>query len=181
MGRGHFGYGRVSLLCFVPHGGHFYFILLQIKNERIQKIMKKTIKSIVSIALLLIMLLTLVACQKGVDVKGLWEKATYTKDTTFGNGKTTVMVEVKVEDQSVTFTIKTDKTTLGEALMEHDLIAGDQGQFGIYIKSVNGITADYDVDQSYWAFYINGEYAMTGVDTTQITEGDTYQLAYAKG
>ena len=129
--------------------------------------MKKTIKSFVSCTLMLAFILTLVACQKGVDVKGLWEKATYTKDTTFGNGATTVMVEVKVEDQSVTFTIKTDKTTLGEALMEHDLIAGDVGQFGLYVKVVNGITADYDVDQSYWAFTKNGD-------------GEHYELVYTK-
>ena len=142
--------------------------------------MKKTIKSFVSCVLMLAFILTLVACQKGVDVKGLWEKATYTKDTTFGNGATTVMVEVKVEDQSVTFTIKTDKTTLGEALMEHDLIAGDVGQFGLYVKVVNGITADYDIDQSYWAFTKNGEMMMTGVDMTNIADGEHYELVYTK-
>jgi hypothetical protein len=142
--------------------------------------MKKTIRSIVSFTLLLATVLTFVACQKGVDVKGLWEKATYTKDTTFGNGKTTVAVEVKIEDQSVTFTIKTDKTTLGDALLEHNLITGDQGQFGIYIKSVNGITADYDVDRSYWGFYKNGEMMLTGVDGTTIADGEHYELVYTK-
>ena len=142
--------------------------------------MKKTIKSFVSFALLFAFILTLTAFQKGVDVKGLWEKATYTKDTTFGNGATTVMVEVKVEEQSVTFTIKTDKTTLGEALMEHGLIAGDVGQFGLYVKVVNGITADYDIDQSYWAFTKNGEMMMTGVDMTNIADGDHYELVYTK-
>lgn len=142
--------------------------------------MKKTIKSFVSFALLFAFILTLTACQKGVDVKGLWEKATYTKDTTFGNGATTVMVEVKVEEQSVTFTIKTDKTTLGEALMEHGLIAGDVGQFGLYVKVVNGITADYDIDQSYWAFTKNGEMMMTGVDMTNIADGEHYELVYTK-
>ena len=142
--------------------------------------MKKTIKSFVSFALLFAFILTLTACQKGVDVKGLWENATYTKDTTFGNGATTVMVEVKVEEQSVTFTIKTDKTTLGEALMEHGLIAGDVGQFGLYVKVVNGITADYDIDQSYWAFTKNGEMMMTGVDMTNIADGEHYELVYTK-
>ena len=47
-----------------------------------------------------------------------------------------------------------------------------------YVKKVNGITADYDVDQSYWGFYIDGEYAMTGVDGTSIEEGRIYRLAY---
>ena len=64
--------------------------------------------------------------------------------------------------------------------MEHKLIEGDEGPYGLYIKKVNGITADYDVDKSYWGFYINGEYATTGVDTTKITEGATYKLEYTK-
>ena len=43
-----------------------------------------------------------------------------------------------------------------------------------------GITADYDVDQTYWAFYVNGEYAMTGVDSTAIEEGVAYSLKIEK-
>jgi hypothetical protein len=80
----------------------------------------------------------------------------------------------------VTFTIKTDKKTVGEALVENDLIAGDEGAYGLYVKKVNGIVADYDVNQSYWAFYINGEMAMTGVDMTDIDETAIYRLEYAK-
>ena len=91
-----------------------------------------------------------------------------------------MVVDVKVEDKTVRFTVKTDKDTVGEALMEHDLIAGEEGQYGLYVKVVNGIRADYDVDKSYWAFYINGEYAMTGVELTEIDEGSIYQLEYAK-
>jgi hypothetical protein len=81
----------------------------------------------------------------------------------------------------VTFTIKTDKTMVGEALMEHGLIAGEQGAYGLYVKQVNGMTADYDVDQTYWAFYVNGEYGGAGVDMTEINEADTYQLELTKG
>ena len=44
----------------------------------------------------------------------------------------------------------------------------------LYVKTVNGITLDYDKDKMYWAFYINGEYAMTGVDSTPIEEGAVY-------
>lgn len=142
--------------------------------------MKKTIHSTVSIVLALVCIVCLASCGNTVDKTGLWENATYLKNTEFGNGAKTVVVEVKAEEQTVTFTIHTDKDTVGAALLEHGLIAGEEGQYGLYVKVVNGITADYDVDQSYWAFYINGEYAMTGVDSTQITEGNTYQLAYTK-
>ncbi len=141
--------------------------------------MKKTIQSTVTVILALIFIVALVSCDT-VEKTGVWENATYRKDTEFGNGAKTVVVEVKAEDQQVTFTIKTDKDTVGAALLEHGLIAGEEGAYGLYIKQVNGITADYDVDQTYWSFYINGEYAMTGVDTTEITEGATYRLEYTK-
>ena len=74
------------------------------------------------------------------------------------------------------FEIHTDKETVGEALVELELISGDEGEYGLYVKTVNGITADYDTDGVYWAFYINGEYALTGVDATPITEGDSYSF-----
>ena len=142
--------------------------------------MKTIIKSAASVCLALVFIVCLVACGNTVDKEGLWEDATYLKDKEFGKGEKTAVVEVAVADQMVTFTVHTDKDTVGEALLEHELIAGEEGAYGMYIKKVNGITADYDVDQSYWAFYVNGEYAMTGVDMTEIVEGDTYRLEYAK-
>ena len=78
------------------------------------------------------------------------------------------------------FLIKTDKTLVGEALEELNLIAGDKGPYGLYVKRVNGITLDYDKDGMYWAFYINGEMAMSGVDTTEIVENATYSFKAAK-
>ena len=141
--------------------------------------MKKTFKSSISLILAIVLVLSFVACNK-VDATGLWENATYLNDTEFGEGSKTIAVEVKVEEQSVVFTINTDKDTVGAALIEHDLIAGDESQYGLYVKVVNGITADYDIDQSYWAFYVDGELSMTGVDGTDITEGAAYQLVYTK-
>ena len=79
------------------------------------------------------------------------------------------------------FTIRTDKTSVGEALLENGLIAGEEGAYGLYVKTVNGITLDYDKDGAYWAFYIGGEYAMTGVDVTTITAGATYTFKAEKG
>ncbi len=74
------------------------------------------------------------------------------------------------------FEIHTDKEMVGEALQELNLIDGEEGEYGLFVKTVNGITADYDTDGVYWAFYVNGEYATSGVDVTQITEGDSYAL-----
>ena len=141
--------------------------------------MKKT-SLILAVVMLLSTLVCLVSCRGQVDAEGVWKDALYTSDTTLGNGNKTVSVKVEVGDKSVIFTIKTDKTILGDALLEHGLIEGEEGAYGLYIKKVNGITADYDVDQSYWGFYKNGEYMMTGVDGTEFADGDRYELVYSK-
>jgi hypothetical protein len=142
--------------------------------------MKKMIRSVVLVALVLSFVLCLVSCNEKIDAEGLWENATYRSDKEFGKGEKTVEVEVKVEEQSVTFTIHTDAETLGAALLEHELIAGEDGQYGIYVKTVNGILADYDVNKSYWGFYQNGEYLMSGVDTTAIVGGEHFEIVYSK-
>ena len=142
--------------------------------------MKNLASISLSMFLAVICILSLTACGASLPKEGLWENATYLKDTELGDGEKTFIVEVKAGEQTVKFTVNTDKEMVGEALLEHKLIEGEDGQYGLYIKKVNGITADYNVDQSYWGFYINGEYATTGVDTTKITEGTAYKLEYTK-
>ena len=92
-----------------------------------------------------------------------------------GEGETKFGFTVTDADgKETSFEIHTDKETVGDALSELNLIAGDQGEYGLYVKTVNGITVDYDKDGKYWAFYVNGEYASAGVDATEITEGAIY-------
>lgn len=94
-----------------------------------------------------------------------------------GEGSKEFALTVTDKDGNETqFEIHTDKETVGEALQELNLIEGEEGEYGLFVKIVNGITADYDTDGVYWAFYVNGEYATSGVDVTQITEGDSYAL-----
>ncbi len=111
---------------------------------------------------------------------GLWADAAYTEDTTLGEGEKTVTVKFTVEEKTITFTILTDREILGDALVDNSLVEGEQGAYGLYIKKVNGITADYDVNGAYWGFFIDGEYAATGVDSTEITDGVIYELIYTK-
>jgi len=94
--------------------------------------------------------------------------------------KNFTFIVVDKDGKETSFSISTDKTTVGDALLEKGLIEGEDGAYGLYVKKVNGILADYDVDQTYWAFYINGEYAMSGVDSTEIVEGATYSFKVEK-
>ena len=140
--------------------------------------MKKITYSAFVLAMALVFVLSLASCEK--EAGGLWDSATYHADTELGEGGKTLIVEVLAEDKKVTFTIHTDEDTVGEALLALGLLEGEEGPYGLYVKKVNGILADFDKNQSYWAFYINGEYAMTGVDGTEIEEGAIYKLAYTK-
>lgn len=139
----------------------------------------KKINKISALVLTLLIAFFMTAC--GNNATGLWENAKYLKDTELGSGAKTVQVEVKAEDRSITITVKTDKATLGDALVEHKIVEGDVTEYGLYVKVVNGIKADYDTDKAYWAFYQNGEYMMTGVDGTSIEGGEHYELVYTKG
>jgi hypothetical protein len=79
------------------------------------------------------------------------------------------------------FLIHTDADTVGAALVELELIEGEPGPYGMYVKKVCGITAVYEEDGTYWAFYENGEYGMTGVDETPIDESVTYAFVKTEG
>ena len=98
-----------------------------------------------------------------------------------GEGATVFYFNVVDKDGNETrFEIHTDKTIVGDALQELGLIEGEQGDYGLYVKKVNGITADYNVDGTYWAFYVGDDYGMTGVDLTEIQAGATYAFKVSK-
>ena len=139
----------------------------------------KTATRITLLLLALLMCLSFVACAD-VEKTGAWETATYDRNTELGEGAKTVTVKVIADEQELTFIIHTDKETLGEALLEHKLIDGEQGAYGLYVKAVNGIVADYDVDQTWWKLSKAGVDSMTGVDSTKIADGEQYELTRAK-
>ena len=119
-------------------------------------------------------------CAKTAPSADLWADAMYTENTELGNGEKTISVEVVTPEKTVVFTLRTDKNILGEALVEHNLIEGEKGAYGLYVKKVNGILADYDINGCYWGFNKNGEGMMTGVDGAEISDGDRYSIVYTK-
>ena len=95
--------------------------------------------------------------------------------TTIGQGKTTFTFTVTFPDKTTkSYAVSTDADTVGRALLDAGLIAGEEGAYGLYVKTVDGQTLDYNQDGKYWAFYIDGEYAMTGVDATPVADGHSY-------
>jgi len=134
-------------------------------------------KKFLSVVLCFVMLLSMAACSTAQNTGS----TTVTDGQTIGEGaKTFLLTITDGEGNVVNVTVNTDEETVGGALLALGLVAGETNEYGLYIKEVNGIIADFDADGTYWAFYINGEYAMTGVDQTDITEGTSYMLKVEK-
>lgn len=101
--------------------------------------------------------------------------------TVMGEGETAfTFVVTDAEGKETRYEIHTDKKTVGEALMDTELVSGTVGEWGLMVDTVNGIKLDYDKDGMYWAFFIDGEYAQTGVDSTDIVAGAVYSFVATK-
>ena len=94
--------------------------------------------------------------------------------------KTFTFQVVNPDGSAKDFTITSEAKTVGEALMAEGLIAGEDGPYGLYVKTVDGLTLDYDKDGMYWAFYVNGEYGMSGCELTDIEDGASYAFKAEK-
>lgn len=96
-------------------------------------------------------------------------------------GTKTITVQIIVDGaDTVTKTIQTDAEYLRGALEEEDLIAGEESQYGLFVKTVNGITVD-DAKQQWWCFTKGGEDLFTGVDDTPIADGDAFEITLKTG
>ena len=109
------------------------------------------------------------------------ETTVQAKATEIGEGaKQFTFTVVDADGNETVFIVNTDEETVGAALLKLDIIAGEDGPYGLYVKTVNGTTLDYDTDKMYWAFYEDGKYAVSGVDTTNITDGVAYSFKAEK-
>ena len=59
-------------------------------------------------------------------------------------------------------------------------IDAEESAYGLYIKGVNGLTADYAADGAYWGIYVNGEYGQFGIESQPVADGDAFSLVYEK-
>ncbi len=146
--------------------------------------MKKTnvFKSLFSFMLVLIivaaMLFVFASCE---NTENGGNSPTIT-DTKEERAEVTITVQIKGSDGNITeFAITTASEFLRGALEQESLIEGEESEYGLYVKVVNGERADYDKDGAYWSFLKNGEYLMTGIDTTPIDDGDVFAIEYTKG
>ena len=134
--------------------------------------MKKNLASFLRISALVVltavMALSILSCAKEEETAETGAEITITVAVTNDAGAT-------VEHE-----VKTTAADLGTALVESGIVEDNQDQYGLYILVVDGVTADYSVDASYWALSKDGEMLMTGASQTPIADGDHFELVYTK-
>ncbi len=145
-------------------------------------ILKRLLSGLICLVLIAVAAMTFTACDKETpETPSSSEGSSQADESTVGERQ--AVFDFKVTDKegnATAFKVKTDKTVVGEALEELGIIEGEEGQFGLYVKKVNGIVADFDIDGTYWAFYIDGQYAVSGIDKTEIEQGKIYELRVEK-
>jgi len=98
-------------------------------------------------------------------------------ENTLGRGSMSFKLEIIDNNGSTkTYTVKTNEKTVGDALMKVGILIEDG-----YIETVDGIKADWDVDEGWWGFYANGEFSMIGVFDLEPEKDAAYLFKYEKG
>ena len=133
-------------------------------------------KKLFAALLILAMVLSLAACVSTKPAETIPEKP---GDKTAATMKFTVTV-VHADGSEKAFNYETTETKLGDYLESQGLIDSQGADDGMF-HTVDGEKADWNENQSYWAFYLGEEYAMTGIYATDITDGAAYKLVYTIG
>ena len=137
---------------------------------------------LVSFVLLLAMTM-LVACGGGGETPAPTpDVADEVVAVAIGQGDMTFRFEMVDADEALhLWDVSTDEETVGAALLAVGLIAGDESEWGLMVTVVNGMEADFEADGAFWGFFIDGDFAMQGVDATYIEEGVVYAFIYTQG
>ncbi len=138
---------------------------------------RKAISILTAMTLIAAMSLTFTGCGKSDDTNVTDIVTADQEFESIGEGESqfTFMV-TDTEGNTHGYEVHTDETVVGKALLNLGLIDGDDSEYGLYVKTVDGITLDYDTDGKYWAFYIDDSYATSGVDATDIEPDATYEF-----
>ena len=130
----------------------------------------RVLAAVLAVIFVLSMTLAFVSCSNDGD-----------KDESESGPPITITIEVIGPDgSSKEHSVRTDSSkNLRQALEGAGLISGEESQYGLYVKVVDGITADYDVDGSWWSLTKDGVLT-NGVDSTPIADGDHFEFTYSK-
>lgn len=130
---------------------------------------KKTRNIIIAVAVLLVLV---------VGTLLVWNR--FKPEAQVG-GKAITFVVVHGDGSEKSFSIQTDAENLRGALeQEEGLIVGSESDYGLFVETVDGETADMGAEE-WWCFTKGGEMLMTGVDDTMIADGEQYEATLTVG
>ncbi len=116
-----------------------------------------------------------------VVVAGLLFAYNKFKPTSSKEAKTVTITVVDDNKEEIFYTVCTDSaTTLRQVMDLADGLtySGDESEYGIMITTVNGVTADFNENGAYWAFYVNGEYCNYGIEEQPVNDKDEFKIEY---
>lgn len=133
--------------------------------------MKKNTKTIIAVIILAVLVAALVL---------VWyffgpDRATDSFD------KSVTVTVIHGDGSEKKFVIGTNEEYLRGALEQEKLVRGDDGEFGLFITSVDGEEADSGEEQWWCVCDGNGEIILFAVDSIVIHDGDTFQLVLKTG
>ena len=91
--------------------------------------------------------------------------------------KSITITVVNDAKESKTYEIKTDAEYLKQAMEEIEGLTFECDNTGM-LMTVNDVTADWNVNQSYWGFSVNGEYCNYGISEQPVLDGDVFTIKY---
>ena len=105
---------------------------------------------------------------------------TQNKPETISGTKEISISVIHADQTENTYTYLTDAEYLGEVLLENELAKGDITDYGLFISTVDGETAD-NSKQQWWCITKGGEQVNNGADTLPIIDGDQFELTLMEG
>ena len=100
------------------------------------------------------------------------------KQEVITNGQVQFFFEMVDKDDEVTdWNLTTTETILSAALLNEGLIEGEEGEYGLFVKTVNGVALEED--NAYWELFVDGESSLVGVSSVEVQEGITYAFIYS--
>ena len=104
-----------------------------------------------------------------------------TRPETVAGGKTITVTVVHKDGSEKAFTCTTEEEFLGPVLVAENIVVAEYGDFGLFFNTVDGETADWNVDGGWWQVFVGEESATLGADALPIADGDSFKLVYTIG
>ncbi len=102
------------------------------------------------------------------------------KDSSSSSSKTTTSESSSkniITEKKLTLFAENDTETAFTLLQKNAKIDFQQYDFGVFIKSINGVAGD---NKNFWAFYVNGDFSNAGADKTPLKKGDKVEWVFEK-